>query len=215
MRLGLVLLVMALAIGTTRAEAKEWPEQRQTGFARQGGKLNLSLGLQDLFTERDVERLLSGFTTRVLIRAVVIRVHDDEVVAEAMRVAEVVYDLWDEKLRVRLSSGRPPQLEIHEVKDPRTAMHVATTLVAFPVADLERLTPGLAYRIRIRADLNPISEELLQNLRRWLSTPTGRGRSGENVFGSLLRVFVNPRIEDSERILQCASQTFVEPARAP
>jgi hypothetical protein len=215
MHWGPLLFVIGIALGTAQARAEEWPLQRQTGLSRQNGKLTMSLGLQDLFTERDVDRLLSGFTTRVLIRAVVMRVHDDEIVAEAMRVAEVVYDLWDEKLRVRLSYGRPPQFQIHEVNDPRAAMQLATTLVAFPVADLNRLTPGLAYRIRVRADLNPISEELLQNLRRWLSTPTVRGRSGENFFGSLLRVFVNPRIEDSERILQCSSQTFVEPTGSP
>lgn len=215
MRLRWILLAFGLFLGLAQAEAKEGPDERRTGLARQGGKLTISLGLQDLFTERDVDRLLSGFTTRVLIRAVVQRIEDDEVVAEAIRVAEVVYDLWDEKLRVRLSSGNPPSIQIHVAKDSWAAMQLASTLVAFPVTDLDRLVPGIAYRIRIRADLNPISEELLQNLRRWLSTPTGRGRSGENFFGSLLRVFVNPRIEDSERILQCTSQTFVEPMRTP
>jgi hypothetical protein len=64
--------------------------------------------------------------------------------------------------------------------------------------------------LNIRADLNPISEELVTNVRRWLSRPSGRGKtgSGDNFFGSFVSVFVNPRIEDSERLVQIVSQTF-------
>ena len=81
--------------------------------------------------------------------------------------------------------------------------------------NLRVLSPGIAYRIRVRADLNPISEDLLLNLRRWLSPSRGRGRAGDNFFGSFISVFVNPRIDDSERMLQVTSQRFVEPPRSP
>jgi len=62
----------------------------------------------------------------------------------------------------------------------------------------------------LRADLNPISEELVSNVRRWLSRPSGRGRagSGDSFFGSFVSVFVNPRVDDSERLLQVVSQSF-------
>jgi hypothetical protein len=54
-------------------------------------------------------------------------------------------------------------------------------------------------------------------MRRWLSHPSGRGRagSGDSFFGSFVSVFVNPRVDDSERLLQVVSQSFVLPAGAP
>jgi hypothetical protein len=37
--------------------------------------------------------------------------------------------------------------------------------------------------------------------------------SGESFFGSFVSVFVNPRIDESERQLRLVSQSWVEPAR--
>jgi hypothetical protein len=183
---------------------------RTVGIARTADRLLVSVGLQDLFGPRDVERLLSGFSTRVLIRVALMREGGDEPVAQTMRLAEIVYDLWDEKLRVRISTGKPGVAETHVVATPKAAVDVATSLVAFPVTEIGRLEPGATYHLSLRADLNPISEELVSNVRRWLSRPSGRGRagSGDSFFGSFVSVFVNPRVDDSERLLQVLSQTF-------
>jgi hypothetical protein len=189
---------------------------RTTGIARNADKVVISVGLQDLFGPRDVERLLSGFSTRVLIRVALVRDGGDEPIAQAMRLAEIVYDLWDEKLRVRFSTGKPGAAETLVVATPKAAVDLATSLVGFPVVESGRLEAGASYHVSLRADLNPISEELVSNLRRWLSHPSGRGRSGsgDSFFGSFVSVFVNPRIDDSERLLQLVSQSFSAPAGA-
>jgi len=189
------------------------PTVRTVGVARKADKLMVSVGLQDLFGPRDVERLLSGFSTRVLIRVALVRDGGDEPVTQAMRLAEIVYDLWDEKLRVRLSTEKPGVAETQVVSTPKAAVDLATSLVAFPVIESSRLEPGAGYHLSLRADLNPISEELVSNLRRWLSHPSGRGRSGsgDSFFGSFVSVFVNPRVDDSERVLQVVSQSFASP----
>ena len=189
---------------------------RTTGIARRADKLVISVGLQDLFGPRDVERLLSGFSTRVLIRVALVRDGGNEPVAQVMRLAEIVYDLWDEKLRVRFSTGKPGAAETQVVATPKAAVDLATSLVGFPLVESGRLEAGASYHVSLRADLNPISEELVSNLRRWLSHPSGRGRSGsgDSFFGSFVSVFVNPRVDDSERLLQLVSQSFSPPAGA-
>ena len=189
---------------------------RTTGVARKADKLVVSVGLQDLFGPRDVERLLSGFSTRVLIRVALLPDGNDQPIAQAMRLAEIVYDLWDEKLRVRVSTGKPGVAETQVVATPKAAVDLATSLVAFPLIEIGNLEPGGSYHLSLRADLNPISDELVSNLRRWLSHPSGRGRSGsgDSFFGSFVSVFVNPRVDDSERLLQVVSQSFVVPAGA-
>ena len=203
-------LLAALLAGQARAAPAV---QRTTGIARKADKLVVSVGLQDLFGPRDIERLLSGFSTRVLIRVALLRDGSDAPVAQGMRLAEVVYDLWDEKLRVRLSTDKPGLAETQVVATPKAAVDLATSLVTFPVADIGRLDPGASYHLNLRADLNPISEELVTNVRRWLSRPSGRGRSGsgDSFFGSFVSVFVNPRVDDSERLLQVVSQSFAAP----
>jgi hypothetical protein len=190
--------------------------QRTAGIARKADRLVVSVGLQDLFGSRDVERLLSGFSTRVLIRAALLPDGNDQPLAQVMRLAEIVYDLWDEKLRVRISTDKPGVAETQVVATPKAAVDLATSLVAFPLIEIGKLEPGGSYHLSLRADLNPISDELVSNLRRWLSHPSGRGRSGsgDSFFGSFVSVFVNPRVDDSERLLQVVSQSFVTPAGA-
>ena len=198
------------------------PTPRTTGLARQGNHLVVSVGLQDLFGPRDVERLLSGFSTRVLIRAALVRDgsdgrdEDNEPIAQATRLAEIVYDLWDEKLRVRFQTGKSGAAETQVVSTPKAAVDLATSLVAFPLVEMGKVEAGARYHLTVRADLNPISEELVSNMRRWLSHPSGRGRSGagDSFFGSFVSVFVNPRVDDSERMVQIVSQSFSPPVGA-
>jgi hypothetical protein len=70
--------------------------------------------------------------------------------------------------------------------------------------------------LAFRGDLNPLSPELMGEVRRWLRQPAGAqprpgaGR-GDSFFGTFVTVFVNPQIEDSERQLRFLSQPFVSP----
>ena len=65
--------------------------------------------------------------------------------------------------------------------------------------------------VAFRGDLNPVSEELLADVRRWLVQPAhGQRRvgAGDTFFGSFVSIFVNPRVDDSERQVRFASQAL-------
>jgi hypothetical protein len=209
LQMGAVALAMIIVIGHAQGEAAS--TVRTVGISRKGNQLVVSVGLPDLFGPRDVERLLSGFSTRVLIRVALLRDGVSEPVATATRLAEVVYDLWDEKLRVRLSASKASTSQTLVVSTAQAAVDAATSLAGFAIADADTLDGLSPYHLSVRADLNPISDELVTNVRRWLSHPSGHGRAGsaDSFFGSFVSVFVNPRIDDSERMLQVTSQSFL------
>jgi hypothetical protein len=187
---------------------------RTTGMNRFGGKLHVDVGLQDLFWQQHRKQLRSGFATRVLLRVAIYLEDGDEPISTAFRRAEVTYDIWTERFQVHRidSEGRD---ERFAVGDEAEAIRLATVLVKFPISPLSSLRSGRRYKIAFRADLNPLSEELVADVRRSLISPTsGQGRmAGDSFFGSFVSVFVNPRIEDSERQLRFISQTFTEPTR--
>lgn len=214
MRVRLLIAVLLLVL-TGQAAADEAPPERRAGIGRRAAKLVMSLGLQDLFRPEDVRRLQSGFSSRVLVRVALYRMGDDEPVAQAVRHTEIVYDLWDEKFRARRQQSTGEAPDVRETTDAQEAIDFACGLRAFAVANLNQLEPGVHYRLSVRADLNPISQELLADVRRWLARPTGRNGigSGDSVFGSFVSIFVNPRIEDSERQLRVLSPEWVEPPR--
>ena len=212
-RLGRLLAAAALlatAMAAPGARADDDVPRRTTGLALTPTHLVASVGLQDLFGPDDRARLTSGFATRVLLRVALQEEGASEPIAVAFQRTEIVYDIWDERFRLRVTRGSGPDVHL-EARTPDEAIARAAALWEFPVAEASRLRPGATYVVAFRGDLNPISEELLADVRRWLAQPArGQRRvgTGDTFFGSFVSIFVNPRIEDSERQLRFLSQRF-------
>jgi hypothetical protein len=211
----ILFLAMGGALAPGRARAETLP-LRTTGVVPKGHTLLVSVGLPDLFTPAARDRLTSGFATRVLIRVHLRREGDPEPIAVAYQRVEVVYDIWDEKFRVRVTRG-PGTDRAFDVATPDQAIAAATSLVQFPVEEQIALQPGERYFLAVRGDLNPLSPELLGEVRRWLRQPAGAQRrpgtgGGDSFFGTFVTVFVNPQIEDSDNQVRFVSQTFGAPA---
>lgn len=208
----LLALLLALASGTARAAA---PPERKIGLAFREHAVLLSVGLQDLFSPAARERLTSGFATRVLIRVQLLRGEDPEPLAVAFQRVEIVYDIWDEKFRVRTTRG-PGTDRAFDVTTVDQALWAATALVQFPVELPQPLQRGERYTLAVRGDLNPLSPELMGEVRQWLRQPAGTQRrpgsgGGDSFFGNFVTVFVNPQIEDSEHQVRFVSQPFEAP----
>ena len=140
----LILLCVATAVmfglrGAARA-AEPLPT-RVTGIESGDGKLLVSVGIQDLITGADRQRLTSGFATRILVRVYLHEEGVDDPVSVAFQRAEIVYDLWDERFRVRVTrdTGRD---SLSDARTPEDVIWRTCALWHFPVADLQRLRPG-------------------------------------------------------------------------
>jgi hypothetical protein len=184
--------------------------RRQTGLVLTPTHLAVSVGLQDLFAPEDRERLKSGFATRVLLRVALQEEGAAEPIAIAFQRTEIVYDIWDERFRLRITRGAGPDVHL-EARTPDDAIARSAALWQFPIVEASRLRPGVPYVLTFRGDLNPISEEMLADVRRWLAQPArGQRRvgAGDSFFGSFVSIFVNPRVEDSERQVRFVSQRF-------
>ncbi|HXJ21180.1 MAG TPA: hypothetical protein VMT03_13190 [Polyangia bacterium] len=216
-RVAAAFVLATLAGGISAARADDALPERQAGLSVRQGRLVVSVGLQDLFGEAERQRLKSGFSTRVLVRAAVEDAASGEVVSLAVWHGEILYDIWDEKFAVRtVSNAAPEQRAV--VATAGEAIARTTALIDFPVAELARLQPGARYVVAFRGDLNPISQDLLAEVRRWLVQPSrGQRRlaAGDSFFGSFVSIFVNPRIEDSERQVRFVSQPFAAPPPTP
>jgi hypothetical protein len=202
-------IALPLVLVTTRAARAVDLAVRTTGLHMRNGVLAISVGVPDIIQPAAEQHLTSGFATRVLIRVALFREETREVVATTYRLADIVYDLWEEKFRVQRSDARR-LVEQRDAATAREAISLAADLIQFPVADLGRMIPGVSYRLSFSTDLNPLSPEVVTELRRWLARPQGQGRlaPGDSFFGSFVSIFVNPHIEDSERRIQFISQSF-------
>jgi len=214
-----VLAVFSLGASAGPARADERLPERTTGVVVKGGQLMINVGLQDLFGPAERQHLTSGFSTRILIRVALQDAarEEREPLSLAVQRAEIVFDIWDEKFSVRVTRGLGAELRAL-APNADEAIWRATALWQFPIAETSRLQPGGRYVVLVRGDLNPISEDLIADVRRWLVQPARGQRklgAGDSFFGSFVSIFVNPRIEDSERQVRFISQSFALPAPLP
>lgn len=211
-----LLLAAALTmIGTAPARADDddtdAPEVQRMRFAERGSDLTVTTTLTKIFDASTYESLDKGFVATVVIRMWVYRAGSGEPVSFQLLRRRCVFDVWDEVYDVRLDG--PGGRVTKKVKFRADALKLLTSLDEVPIARTADIPYDDHHVLAIEAELNPVSDETLAEVRRWLTQGTGGGLDrGSVFFGNFVSVFVNPKIADADRVLRVRSQPFY---RAP
>lgn len=194
----------AVALGDDTVTKRMW-------FAEKKGELVVSASFTELFDHAAYQALSSGFATTVVLRAYLRERDSDLPVSFTMATLRVVYDLWDEEYEVRIHDGRGART--WSFKSRADALKAVTEVDGFALASLDQVAVGPRYYCVLVAELNPVSEERLAEMRRWLTKRAGSTSIDTNAsfFGSFVSVFVNPRLAAADRVLHLRSQPFFRP----
>jgi hypothetical protein len=166
------------------------------------------------FSFRDVadrvvsQKLSSGLASVLVMRAYVFEDGRSEPIALAARTCSVVYDLWDEVYRVKITD--PAGERNVAVINVEGVVRRCAEAQDFPIVDRALLKKGKSYFLGVIVEVNPISETTLQQIRQWVSRPTGATAltAGDALFGSFVGLFVR-QIGTSDRTLLFRTQPFV------
>jgi hypothetical protein len=216
-RLAALVALLSTVAGPAAAQEAEDESEiavRRMAFAERGKHLVVTTAFTELFDRQAFERISSGFPTKVVVRIYIYRrTRTEAPVSLALLELEVVYDLWDEVYVVR-SRGPLGEKQVR-TRSRAHAVRLLTELDQMPIAPLDRLPIGPHHFVAMVVALNPVSPELLAELRRWLSRPAGETSldSSSSFFGSFVSVFVNPKLELADRTLRIRSQPFYRAAR--
>lgn len=208
-RLGALLLLALVWVcsGARPARAEDGePPARRLGMSIAGRSLLATFGYRDVFSRSIADKLTSGLPTRVVVQINLEREGSGVPVAYWVRTADIVYDLWEEVYVVTVEDEEGRRRA--RVATAEAAMDLAGALRRANVANLGALPAGI-YRLRVLVEVNPVSREMVENIRRWLTRPPA-GRSGTagqtNFFGSFVGIFVDRRIGQADRIVSFVSQ---------
>ena len=153
------------------------------------------------------DKLASGLPNVIAMRAYVLREGEANPVALAVRTCRVVYDLWDEVYRLKISSAGGER--------DSAALNLEGVLRQcaegrdLPVADRSLLTAGKPHFLGVIVEVNPVSPQMLAQMRQWVSRPagsTGIG-PGDALFGSFVGLFVR-QIGNADRTLRFRTQSI-------
>jgi hypothetical protein len=181
---------------------------RRVGLLISRDVLHTTVGYRDVFSPAVRKKMTSGLPTRLLVHVAVEREKGGTPAVYWARSAEIVYDLWEENYAVTLADVQGKRHT--RVANIEQAVDAAGVLWRAPVADTAILKPG-TYRLRVLAEVNPVSEEMVRNIQRWITRPKGgRGESEarSNFFGAFVGHFVDRSIGQAERVVAFVSQWF-------
>jgi hypothetical protein len=181
---------------------------RQANYAWDADLLRASFSYRDVLSDPElVKKLSSGLPMVIVMRAYVYREGQDTPVALASRVCRVVYDLWDEAYRVHVSE---PERERDQAAVLDGVLRLCTEARDLPVVRRSFLEPRQPFFLGVVVDVNPVSQEIVDQLHRWMSRPTGSTGIGPSdaLFGSFAQLFVR-QIATSDRTLTFRTQDVV------
>lgn len=169
--------------------------------------LRASFSYRDVIDKAMSDKLASGLPTVIAMRAYLLREGEAEPVALAVRTCRVVYDLWDEVYRLKISS--PGGERDSAALNHEGVLRQCAEARDLSVADRALLTPSKPHFLGVIVEINPVSPQMLAQMRQWVSRPagsTGIG-PGDALFGSFVGLFVR-QIGNADRTLRFRTQTI-------
>jgi hypothetical protein len=205
-----LVIAGALLLAAAAPAFADEPEliAKRMEFAERGGRLTVTTSFTEVFTAEAYQELGSGLANSVVVRLYVYRTGEELPAAFTLAAFRIVYDLWDEEYLVRIDTTAGRQNLRFATR--AEALRAITELERFAVADLADIDVGPHYFLAMVVELNPVSEEMLAELRRWLTRPAGAASLDRSTsfFGSFVSVFVNPKLPEADRVVRIRSQPF-------
>src|SRR5690606_16003146 len=194
-------------------EKKKVPLRKAT-FESYKEWATMTVSYRDVIKGEIKKKLLSGLPTTITARAYIF--HDNapgDPVSLSIKTCRVVYDLWDEVFRI----------ELHQAGHKRTTAAVnvegvlrqCTETKRLPLATVKSLEAKQAYFVGVLVEVNPLSKEMLERIKRWVSRPKGAGAvgPGDSLFGSFVGLFIT-QVPAADRVLLFRTPPFV-PEKLP
>lgn len=214
-RSSLLVLIVVLVMAARSALAQQQPTNpaalspRQANYAWDRDLLRASFSYRDVLVDPALTNKLSnGLKMVIAMRAYVYREGQDSPVALAVRSCDVAYDLWEEVYRVHVDD--PEGKRDQAVLDVKGVLRLCAEAQNLPVVRRGFLSAGEGYFLAVVVEINPVSQEMLEQMRRWMSRPAGSTEIAPTnaLFGSFVQLFVR-QIAASDRTLTFRTQDIV------
>lgn len=163
------------------------------------------------FVDRSVrQKLKSGLPQTIVVRVVAHREDRDQPVGFSAQSCRVLYDLWQGSYRVQLDlPGQSLDMSFTELDDViERCLQVSELPVPARIGvDLS----GQRVYYAVAVELNPLSQDTVRRIRRWLSRPAGGQLGGDAFFGSFVSIFVGRQIGTADKAFMFRSRVWVVP----
>jgi hypothetical protein len=214
LRASIVLCTALLGASQAKAQGNEpQPEaaqqlpRRKATFGLSGDWVTVNAAWRDAVDAKIREQLRSGLPTVIASRAYVFPVAATEPVALSVKTCRIVFDLWDEVFRIELRQGGQRRETV--AVNIEGVLRRCAEASNMPIIAQRDVKPTERYFVGVIVEVNPISKEMLDRIKRWVSLPKGAGAVGpsDSLFGSFVGLFV-AQVPAADRTVAFRTATF-------
>ncbi len=160
--------------------------------------LYLDLGFRDVLDSSIKTKLSRGLPTTIVLAATVQRAGASEPLSSTTQTCRVTWHVWEEAYHVEIV--RPGSSQVRWTTTLEGVLRRCAEAHRLLAGDATQVPRGAALTVKGSIQINPVSPEVLQKLKRWVMRPssTGTVAPGDALFSTFAGLFLQ-RIGDAER----------------
>jgi hypothetical protein len=172
---------------------------------------SLSFGARDFVDAEVVKKLQSGLPQNLITRMYAYSETGREPIALAGLSCRVVYDLWDGVYRIeRATESADRTVSVRNLDGVlQQCLDVQNAVIGDATSFIRQR--GRYVYFGVVVELNPLSPDTIQRIRRWLARPSGSELNGNAFFGSFVSIFVGRKLGAADKTLSFRSELFAVP----
>jgi len=202
----LTWLVVLLSAGNARAQ--EAQDQEPTDTVTRDARFEFDEGTGLLYLDgllfRDIidpalqSKLTRGLPTTIVLSAAIYRAGTPTPLSTTVQSCKVTWHVWEEAYFVEVT--RPGSTRSSWTTTVEGVLRRCTEIHRLLAGDLTQIPRGVELLAAGKIQVNPVSAELLQKIKRWVMRPsaTGTAAPGDALFSTFTGLFLQ-RIGDAER----------------
>lgn len=176
--------------------------------------VTLTVSFRDVVDAEISKKLQSGLPTVLTMRGYVFPEAGGDPIALTAKSCRIVYDLWDEVFRIQLT--QPGGQSSAVAVNVEGVLRNCGEAKKMPLAARALMGDSVRYFVAVLVEVNPVSPEMLDRIKKWVTRPTGASAigPGDSLFGSFVGLFV-AKVGDADKKLAFRTQAFAAPTAAP
>jgi hypothetical protein len=185
---------------TPRTSAFEWDTAKR--------ELYVSVAFRDVVDDEIRRKLSRGLPTTIVFTGTLYRHGVRVPVSSTVQTCKITWHVWDEAYRLEVT--RPDGTRTRWTTTLEGVLRRCAEVTRLLVATSKEVTLGVPVFLRARVDVNPLSQEILDKIKLWVSRParTGTAAPGDALFSTFTGLFMQ-RVGEAERILELVTFEMV------
>ncbi|HEX7481158.1 MAG TPA: hypothetical protein VF331_25370 [Polyangiales bacterium] len=201
-------LSCAPAIVLAQAQANVPMRPMTASFA---SSVALSFSARDFLDHAVEKKLQNGLPQTMTMRVYAYDEHGREPLSLTAVSCRVVYDLWEGVYRIERQTEQADKTLSAKTIDKVVQLCLDMPRLSVTSTPALRAERGKRIYFGVIVELNPMSQDTVQRIRRWLAQPSDNQLDGNAFFGSFVSIFVTRKMGNAEKTLAFRSELFSVP----